>query len=151
MITRYEILGQRISTTLAIEELHEKLNLRYLAMLEVGVTWLLNQYRRDLVTATISEIALIPATIAESDGVFIHVNDEQVNANLNMKKQISTDLRLGDSGASCHMTNNDEGMYNCRDINSPIKIDDGRKLYATKIGTKILVVIQKDSSTPKRM
>jgi hypothetical protein len=116
-------------------------------MLEVGVIWLLNQYRRDLVTATISEIDLIPATIAESEGAFIHLENEQVNANLTTKNKISNDLWLGDSGASCHMTNSDEGMYNCRDIKSPIKIGDGRTLYATKIGMKKLVVIQKDGST----
>jgi hypothetical protein len=121
--------------------------MEYLAMLEAGVTWLLNQYRRDLVAATNSEIDLITATIAESDGAFIHVDKEENNANFTAKKNISNDLCLGDSGASCHMTDSNEGMYNCRDIKSPIKIGDGRTLYATKIGTKKLVVIQKDGST----
>jgi hypothetical protein len=137
-----------------VEEFQTKKNIyfkiqqsEYLVMLEVGVIWLLNQYRRDLVTATISEIDLIPATIAYRDGAFIHMEKEQVNANLTTKNKISNDLWLGDSGASCHMTNSDEGMYNCRDIKSPIKIGDGRTLYATKIGMKKLVVIQKDGST----
>jgi hypothetical protein len=63
------------------------------------------------------------------------------------EEKISNDSWLDDSGASCHMTNSDEGMYNCRNIKSPIKIGDGRTRYATKIGTKKLMVIQKDGST----
>lgn len=40
----------------------------------------------------------------------------------------------------------EDGMYDCRDIQSPIKIKYGRTLYATKIGKKILVAIKKDGS-----
>ena len=33
-------------------------------------------------------------------------------------KNKETDLWLGDTGASTHMTNNDDGMFDCKIINS---------------------------------
>lgn len=109
----------------------------YLVMLEVGALWLINQYRRDLPMATVD------------DGAFTTI-DDCINVNMNTKNNHSNNLKgiwLGDSGASCHMTCDEDGMYDCREIKSPIKIGDGRTLYATKIGKKKLMVIQKDGTT----
>jgi hypothetical protein len=91
--------------------------MEYLVMLQVGAIWLVNQYRRDLIFATVNE------------GAFINVH-EQVIININTEKNISTDLWLGDSGASCHMTCSEEGMYNCRDIKSPLRLVTGE--HSTK-------------------
>ena len=41
---------------------------------------------------------------------------------------------LGDTGASTHMVGDDDGMFDCRDINEPVTVGDGKKLIATKIG-----------------
>lgn len=41
---------------------------------------------------------------------------------------------LADSGASCHMTCSDAGMFDFTHIKTPIKLGDGRTLLATKIG-----------------
>jgi hypothetical protein len=43
---------------------------------------------------------------------------------------------VGDSGASCHMTCSDEGIFNCRVIKSSVKIGNGKELSATRIGDK---------------
>jgi Zinc knuckle len=59
-------------------------------------------------------------------------------------KDLSKDLWLGDSGASCHMTCSDAGMKNCKSINMHIRIGDGKLLKATKIGDKHVTVRQKD-------
>jgi hypothetical protein len=40
-------------------------------------------------------------------------------------------LWLADSGASCHMTNDMTGMFDCRRINHPIKIGNGQMMTAT--------------------
>lgn len=56
-------------------------------------------------------------------------------------------LWIGDSGASCHMTCSDEGMFDCRQIQSSVKIGNGKTLSATKIGKKRMTVVQKDGTT----
>jgi hypothetical protein len=53
-------------------------------------------------------------------------------------------LWLADSGASCHMTFNEEGMFDCRDVHSPIKIGNGKSMVATKIGRKRLTMVMPD-------
>ena len=45
-------------------------------------------------------------------------NNEKVN-------NISPNVWLGDSGASCHMTNNDEAMFDCTPINSRVQCGNG--------------------------
>ena len=42
---------------------------------------------------------------------------------------------LADSGASIHMTNSDEGMYNIELIESTITIGDGKSLDSSKVGS----------------
>jgi hypothetical protein len=63
------------------------------------------------------------------------------------KDKISATTWLGDTGASCHLTNSDEGMYDVQMIKSPVKIGSGKSMTATKIGKKRMTVIQKDGST----
>ena len=45
------------------------------------------------------------------------------------------------------MTCSDEGMFDCRMIQSSVKIGNGKTLSATKIGKKRMTVIQKDGTT----
>jgi len=54
---------------------------------------------------------------------------------------------LADSGASCHLTHTDEGMYNVRHINSSIKVGSGKLLIATKIGSMTFRTDQKDGTS----
>jgi hypothetical protein len=53
-------------------------------------------------------------------------------------------LWLADSGASCHMTNSDVGMYDCKTIKSVVTIGNGTNLVCNKIGKKKLRVVQTD-------
>ena len=50
--------------------------------------------------------------------------------------KITSSTFLGDSGASTHMGNSDEGMYDVTIISSPVKIGNGITLTATKIGKR---------------
>jgi hypothetical protein len=54
------------------------------------------------------------------------------------------DLWIADTGASCHMTCDDNGMFNCKDINENIKVGDGNFIKATKMGSKRVSVRQPD-------
>jgi hypothetical protein len=40
---------------------------------------------------------------------------------------------IGDSGASCHMCHHDDGMFDCQQDKTKIKIGNGKLLTATKI------------------
>jgi hypothetical protein len=51
------------------------------------------------------------------------------------------DLWIGDTRASCHMTCNPAGMFDCVDINEDIKVGDGY-IKATKMGCKPVLVSQ---------
>ena len=54
---------------------------------------------------------------------------------------------IGDSGASCHMTNDDTGMFEVKTIQDEITIENGKPLMATKIGKFKLNIVQKDCSS----
>ena len=70
-------------------------------------------------------------------------NNEKVN-------NISPNFWLGDSGASCHMTNNDEAMFDCTPINSRVQCGNGGMLNAEKIG-KIRLNVQQVDGTQKEI
>ena len=57
---------------------------------------------------------------------------------------ISNNTWLGDSGASCHLSKSDKGMFNIKKINSGIKLGNGKSLIATKIGDMERSIVQKD-------
>jgi hypothetical protein len=59
----------------------------------------------------------------------------------------SSSIFLGDSGASTHMGNEDEGMYDIQDINDPVTVGNGKVLRATKVGKLRRTVHQMDGST----
>jgi hypothetical protein len=48
---------------------------------------------------------------------------------------------IGDSGATCHMTNQLDGMFDIEEIDQAIILGDGKKLKATKKG-KIQVLVK---------
>ena len=56
----------------------------------------------------------------------------------------SKNMWIGDTGASCHMTCSDQGMYDCVDIDDPIRVGDGKVIKATKMGSKKVWVKQKN-------
>lgn len=48
--------------------------------------------------------------------------------------KLTKDNNIADTGASCHLTNDLFGMYDLQDTNSDVKVGDGNKVKATKIG-----------------
>ena len=61
--------------------------------------------------------------------------------------KINDNVWIADSGASCHMTNSLEGMYEIRKGNCKVMIGDGQSVETTKSGKWKGVVKQKDGST----
>jgi hypothetical protein len=61
--------------------------------------------------------------------------------------KIKSNTWLGDSAASTHMGFSDEGMTDVELINSPVRIENGKALTATKIGKQRITIIQKDGSS----
>jgi len=41
---------------------------------------------------------------------------------------------IADSAASTHIVNSEKGLYNVKNIKEPVKIGDGKLVYATKVG-----------------
>ena len=56
-------------------------------------------------------------------------------------------LWLADSGASCHMGPDDDGMFDCKIINEPVAVGTGHTCNAVKIGKKRVTMLQSDGST----
>ena len=48
--------------------------------------------------------------------------------------KVTTDTWIGNSGASCHMTNDDTGMYDFKEIREDLTVGSGKSIIATKIG-----------------
>ena len=63
------------------------------------------------------------------------------------KEAMTPNTWLGDSAASCHLCNDDDGMFEWKHINSPVKIGNGKALMATKIGKLRRTIIQKNGDT----
>jgi hypothetical protein len=53
---------------------------------------------------------------------------------------------MGDSGSSCHFTNDDTGMFQWKHIKHPIQVSDGSTVYATKLGDIHLEVQQRNGT-----
>jgi hypothetical protein len=125
-------------------------------ILKCGALWLVNRYKRcshdsnlnpDATTYQVesdyeTELETTVETTFDNDENNITNNDEIsvpvieaiiMNATSKVK---STDIWLGDTGASTHMTNNDDGMLDCKKINSSIKVVDGKSIKATKLERK---------------
>ena len=66
---------------------------------------------------------------------------------LGMKGDFEACTFLADTGASTHMVGDDDGMFDCKDIDKPIIISDGKPIKATKIGKLKRTVLQVDGRT----
>ena len=79
---------------------------------------------------------------SESAELLLHaVEDEKLIA---ATKGFNENTWIGDSGASCHMTNDDSGMFDSRTIDEEITSGSGKPMTATKIGSIRVKSIQCD-------
>ena len=49
--------------------------------------------------------------------------------------EFSENIWIGDSGASCHYYNSDQGLFDVKDISERIMVGNGKTMEATKIGS----------------
>jgi hypothetical protein len=56
---------------------------------------------------------------------------------------------VADTGSTCHLTNNLEGMFDVKQDDSQIQIGDGKYMQATKIGKLNVTAMQKDGTTTR--
>ena len=59
----------------------------------------------------------------------------------------NTNVWIGDTGASCHMTNSLDGMFNIRQISSNVQVGTGRTVTCTQIGDKRVTIRQQDGTS----
>jgi hypothetical protein len=69
--------------------------------------------------------------------------NSRVSDNISMKKY----LLLGKSGASCHVTKNTAGIFDCICIHSHLRIGNGKYMYSRTIGKKKVTIVQANCST----
>ena len=53
----------------------------------------------------------------------------------------------GDSGATCHLTNDASGMFDTQDSTSTVTIGDGDKMKVMLTGKKKMTILQKNGDT----
>ena len=73
------------------------------------------------------------------------VKDDCAFTKANIK--FNRSIWLGDTAASAHMGNTDEGMTDVEEVHEEIMIGNGKKLVVTKIGTLHRTAFQEDGST----
>jgi hypothetical protein len=73
------------------------------------------------------------------------IKDECAFSKANIK--FNNSIWLGDTAASAHMGNTDEGMTDVEEVYEEIMIGNGKKVIVTKIGTLHRTAFQEDGST----
>ena len=74
------------------------------------------------------------------------IEDEMALGRPSEIDKMDTSLWLRDTGASCHMTNSPEGMFNLVKTSSGIMFGNGQRLKAEFIGDKKGTMIQKNGA-----
>ena len=82
----------------------------------------------------------------KEDQAHASMKTEMALGNPNEIEAMDTSLWLGDTGASCHMTNNLEGMLKRMKVDTGIVFGNGQRLKAECIGDKRGLVVQKDGT-----
>ena len=54
---------------------------------------------------------------------------------------------IADTGASTHMVNSDDGMFDCQETCEPVMMCNGKKMIATKTGKARMTALQVDGTT----
>ena len=123
-------------------------NTEYELFCEVGAIWLVHQHRMQPFHPQ--------QDMTPGQQRLFHQNRRDIGAatldtdmsgdgfnNTYLKKHVW----LGDSGASVHVTNDAAGMFDCHNINSYVKINNGKNLYSSMIGNKKVSIVQANGST----
>jgi len=79
------------------------------------------------------------AANASTDGVVLMASDAKADCY----------TWIADSGATSHMTNDDKGMYDWKEICQPVRVGNGNEVTAKKIGKLDMVVQNQDGTKTK--
>ena len=82
----------------------------------------------------------------DNDGAMAGMECEMALGSPTETDGMDDELWLGDTGASCHMTNNLKGMSNLEKISTGIVFGNGQRLKAVYVGDKRGTVVQKDGT-----
>jgi hypothetical protein len=66
-----------------------------------------------------------------------------VLSSVESKEEVDHEIWIGDSGASCHYRNDDEGLYEYKTISEEITVGNGSVMDAKKIGKLRCGILQK--------
>ena len=76
-------------------------------------------------------------------------NDQALVSNEMTLSTIGSDIFIGDSAATSHMTNNKTGVYNLKPIRGSVMIGNGESISCTHKGKLDVICKHKDGSTAK--
>jgi hypothetical protein len=79
----------------------------------------------------------------DSDDEFKDVGYVEYNLHIRSASD-KTNLWIGDTGASCHMTNSLDGMFNLKSVTSAVQVGTGSTISCTQISDKRVMICQKD-------
>jgi hypothetical protein len=66
-----------------------------------------------------------------------------VLSSVESEKEVDHEIWIGDSGASCHYCNEDEGLYKYKTISEEITVGNGNVVIAKKVGKLRWGILQK--------
>jgi hypothetical protein len=66
-----------------------------------------------------------------------------VLSSVESKEEVDHEIGIGDSGASCHYCNDDEGLYEYKTISEDITVGNGNVMIVKKVGKLRCGVLQK--------
>ena len=93
------------------------------------------------------------ATKKENENILMVTTEDQVPINETSllskenDQQIGNNTWLGDTGASTHYVKSDEGMFDVKLIDEPVKVGNGKSMRATKVGSLKMTVLQANGDT----
>ena len=76
-------------------------------------------------------------------------NDQALVSNEMTLSSIGSDIFIGDSAATSHMTNNKTGVYDLEPIRGSVMIGNGESISCTHKGKLDVICTHKDGSTAK--
>ena len=93
------------------------------------------------------------ATKEGNENILMVTTEDQVQINETSllskenDQQIGNNTWLGDTGASTHYVKSDEGMFDVKLIDEPVKVGNGKSMRATKVGSLKMTVLQANGDT----
>jgi hypothetical protein len=123
-------------------------NPEYQLLCEIGAIWFVHQHcmqpSHHQSFMTTSQRCMFQDNRRDMSAVIVEAErNNSVSDNISMDKY----LWHGDSGASCHESNDTGGIFDHSRINSYLKIGNGKYLYSIRIDKKKVTIVKANDST----